>query len=83
LDVSKIVKPVKQKLRRSVKDRKEVIMVELIKLLAAGFIRECKDLVWLANPVLVPRKPVNGNSHTQPRRGRKTETKVGTCLRNQ
>jgi hypothetical protein len=23
------------------------------------------------------------NSHTQPRRGRKTETKVGICLRNQ
>jgi hypothetical protein len=39
LDVSKTAKPVKQKLRRFAKDRKEVIRVEIIKLLAAGFIR--------------------------------------------
>jgi hypothetical protein len=38
------------------KDRKEVIMVEILKLLAAGFIRECKNPVWLANLVLVPKK---------------------------
>ena len=56
LDVSKTAKPVKQKLRRFAKDRKEVIRVEIIKLLAAGFIRECKNPVWLANPVLVPKK---------------------------
>jgi hypothetical protein len=42
LDVSKIAKTVKQKLRRFAKDRKEVIRVEVLKLLAAGFIRECK-----------------------------------------
>jgi hypothetical protein len=35
---------------------KEVIRVEVLKLLAAGFIRECKNPVWLANPVLVPKK---------------------------
>jgi hypothetical protein len=34
LDVSKTAKPVKQKLRRFAKDRKEVIRVEIIKLLA-------------------------------------------------
>jgi hypothetical protein len=39
-----------------VKDRKEVIRVEVLKLLATGFIRECKNPVSLANPVLVPKK---------------------------
>jgi hypothetical protein len=56
LDVSKTAKPVKQMLRLFAKDQKEVIRVEILKLLAAGFICECKNLVWLANPVLVPKK---------------------------
>jgi hypothetical protein len=56
LDVSKTAKPVKQKLHRFAKDRNEVIRVEILKLLVAGFIRECKNPVWLANPVLVPKK---------------------------
>jgi hypothetical protein len=56
LDVIKTAKPIKQKLRRFTKDRKKVIRVEIIKLLATRFIRECKNLVWLANPVLVPKK---------------------------
>jgi putative transposase len=56
LDVSKTAKPVKQKLHHFAKDRKEVIRVEVLKVLAAGFIRECKNPVWLANPVLVPKK---------------------------
>jgi hypothetical protein len=59
LDVSKTGKRVKQKLRRFAKDRKEVIRVEIIKLLDVGFIHECKNLVWLvwlANPMLVPKK---------------------------
>jgi hypothetical protein len=56
LDVSKTSKPVKQKLCRFAKDPKEVIRVEVLKLLAARFIRECKNLVWLANPVLVLKK---------------------------
>jgi hypothetical protein len=56
LDVSKTAKPVKQKLCRFAKDRKEVIRIEVLKLLAAGFICECKNPVWLANPVLVPKK---------------------------
>jgi hypothetical protein len=56
LDVSKMAKHVKQKLRRFAKDRKEVIRVEILKLLATGFIRECKNPVWLANPVLEPKK---------------------------
>jgi hypothetical protein len=56
LDVSKTAKNVKQKRRRFAKDHKEVIRVEILKLSAARFIRECKNLVWLANPVLVPKK---------------------------
>jgi hypothetical protein len=56
LDVSKTAKPVKQKLHRFAKDRKEVVRVEIIKLLAAAFIRECKNPVWLTNLVLVPKK---------------------------
>jgi hypothetical protein len=56
LDVSKTAKPIKQKLRCFAKDRKKVIRVEVLKLLAAEFIRECKNPVWLANPVLVPKK---------------------------
>jgi hypothetical protein len=56
LDVSKTDKPVKKKLHRFAKDRKEVIRVEFLKLLATGFIRECKNPVWIANPVLVSKK---------------------------
>jgi hypothetical protein len=56
LDVSKTDKFVKQKLCRFAKDREEVIRVEILKLLATGFICECKNPVRLANPVLVPKK---------------------------
>jgi hypothetical protein len=56
LEVNKTARPIKQKLQRFAKDRKQAIEVEVYKLLAAGFIRECKHLVWLANPVLVPKK---------------------------
>jgi hypothetical protein len=56
LEVNKIAGPIKQKLRRFAKDRKQDIEVEVYKLLAAGFIRECKHPVWLANPVLVPKR---------------------------
>jgi hypothetical protein len=56
LDVIKTAKHIKQKLRRFAKDRKEVIRVEILKLLADGFIREYKNPIWLANPVFVPKK---------------------------
>jgi hypothetical protein len=56
LDVRKTTKPVKKKLHRFAKDRKEVIRIEVLKLLASRFIRACKNPVWLANPVLVPKK---------------------------
>jgi hypothetical protein len=75
LDVSKTAKPVKQNLHHFVKDRKEVIRVQIIKLLAAGFIRACKNPVWLANPVLYPRKPVNGGCLST------TPISIGTALK--
>jgi hypothetical protein len=56
LEVNKTARPIKQKLRRFAKDRKQAIEVEVCKLLATGFIRECKHPVWLANLVLVPKK---------------------------
>jgi hypothetical protein len=41
LEVNKTAGPVKQKLCRFAKDRKQAIEVEVCKLLAACFIREC------------------------------------------
>ena len=55
LDLNKNARPIKQRLRRFSKDRKEAIKVELVRLLAAGFIREVSHPDWLANPVLVPK----------------------------
>jgi hypothetical protein len=54
LEVNKTARPIEQKLQRFAKHRKHAIEVEVCKLVAAGFIRECQHLVWLANPVLVP-----------------------------
>jgi hypothetical protein len=56
LEVNKTARPMKKKLWRFLKDRKQTIEVEARKLLAAGFIRECKHPAWLANSVLVPKK---------------------------
>jgi hypothetical protein len=56
LEVNKTARPIKQKLRRFAKYRKQAIELEVCKLLVAGFIRECQHPVWLANPVLVPKK---------------------------
>jgi hypothetical protein len=55
-EVNKTTRPIKQKLRQFAKDRKQAIEVEVCKLLAAGFIRECQQPDWLANLVLVPKK---------------------------
>jgi hypothetical protein len=40
LNVSKTARPIKQKLRRFARDKKEAIMTEITWLLAAGFIKE-------------------------------------------
>jgi hypothetical protein len=56
LNVSKITKPIKQKLRRFTHDKKEAIRVEVTWLLVARFIKEVYHPEWLANPVLVRKK---------------------------
>jgi hypothetical protein len=56
LKVNKTARPIKQKLQRFAKDRKQAIEVEVCKLLAEGFTRECQHPVWLANLILVPKK---------------------------
>jgi hypothetical protein len=56
LDVSKTTKPIKQKLRRFTRDKKEVIRVEINWLLATSFIKEVYHSEWLANLVLVRKK---------------------------
>ena len=56
LNVSPTAKPIKQKLRRFVQDKKKAIRVEITRLLAAGFIKEVYHPEWLANLVLVQKK---------------------------
>jgi hypothetical protein len=56
LNVDPKAKPVKQKLWRFRKDKKEAIRVEVARLLAAGFIKEVYHPDWLANLVLVRKK---------------------------
>jgi hypothetical protein len=48
-------KPVSQKPRRQSVERQDFIRKEVRKLLDAGFIEEVHHLVWLANPVIVPK----------------------------
>jgi hypothetical protein len=49
-------RPIRQKLCRFTPDKREVICAELVRLVAAGFIREVLYPEWLANPVLVLKK---------------------------
>jgi hypothetical protein len=56
LNVNPKAKPIKQKLRRFGKDKKEAIRVEVTQLLVAGFIKEVYDPDWLANLVLIRKK---------------------------
>ena len=46
-------KPVKQHLHRFDEEKHRAIGEEIMKLLAAGFIKEVYHPEWLANPVLV------------------------------
>jgi hypothetical protein len=48
--------PIRQKLCHFTPDKREVIRVELARLVLVGFIREVLHLEWLANPVLVLKK---------------------------
>ena len=56
INISATAKPIKQKLRQFVLDKKEAIRVEITWLLAADFIKEVYHPDWLANPVLVRKK---------------------------
>ena len=56
LNVDPNAKPIKQKLRRFLQDKKNVISKEVARLLDAGFIKEVYHPDWLANPVLVPKR---------------------------
>ena len=49
-------KPVKQRLCRFDEEKRRAIGEEIVKLLAAEFIREVYHSEWLANPVLVRKK---------------------------
>ena len=49
-------KPMKQRLRRFDEDKHRAIDEEIVKLLAAGFIKEVYHPEWLANPILVQKK---------------------------
>ena len=51
--------PKKQRIRRFSPDKREAINKELVKLLAAGFIKKVYHPDWLANPVLVQKKNNN------------------------
>jgi hypothetical protein len=48
--------PKKQRLRRFAHDKREAIKREIVKLLAAGFIKKVIHPEWVANPVLVKKK---------------------------
>jgi hypothetical protein len=56
INVNEGSKPIKQRLRRFSPDKKEAIKKEIIKLMAARFIREILYPDWLANPVLIQEK---------------------------
>jgi hypothetical protein len=53
IDVNEGSKPIKQWLKRFLPDKKEAIKKEIMKLMAARFIREILHPDWLANPILV------------------------------
>jgi hypothetical protein len=48
--------PKKQRLQRFAHNKCEAIKREIVKLLAAGFIKEVIHLEWVANPILVKKK---------------------------
>jgi hypothetical protein len=59
LNVDHKATPKRQHLRRFADDRRDAIKKELVKLLAAGFIREVFHPEWLAKSVLVRKKNTN------------------------
>jgi hypothetical protein len=49
-------KPVQQRLCRFDEEKRKAIVEEIVKLLAARFIKDVYHPEWLANPVLVKKK---------------------------
>jgi hypothetical protein len=49
-------RPIRQKLRHFMPNKREAIRAELAHLVSTGFIREVLHREWLANPVLVLKK---------------------------
>jgi hypothetical protein len=56
LKVYRQARPIRQKLRRFMPDKREAIRAELARLVVVGFIREVLHPEWLANPILVLKK---------------------------
>jgi hypothetical protein len=56
IDVNEGSKPIKQRLQHFSPDKKATIKKEIVKLMAAGFVREILHPDWLANLVLVQKK---------------------------
>jgi hypothetical protein len=55
LGIDPAFKPIKQKERRYTPERREIIQIEVNKLLEVGFIRPVDYPSWLANPVLIEK----------------------------
>ena len=47
---------IRQRVRRFYPNRHQIIQMEVDNLLKVGFIKEMKNLKWLANVVVVPKK---------------------------
>jgi hypothetical protein len=56
LNIYPQTRPIRQKPRHFMPDKREAIRAELARLGTAGFIREVLHPEWLANPVLVLKK---------------------------
>ena len=56
LNVVSSARPVRQRVRRSHLDRRQIIQDEVDNLLKVGFVKEVKYLEWLANVVVVLKK---------------------------
>ena len=60
LNIRAGAQPVKQPLRHFDEEKRRAIGEEVHKLMAVGFIKEVFHPEWLANPVIVKKKGVNG-----------------------
>jgi hypothetical protein len=56
LKINTDARPVSQKPRRQSVERHDFIQKDVRKLLDAGFIEEVHHTVWLANPIIIPKR---------------------------